>query len=31
MNENNALVSGLLGDQFKMEMMLPQRSKEEPK
>ena len=27
MNENNALVSGLLGYQFKLEMMVPQRAK----
>ena len=31
MAENNVLVSGLLGEQFRMEMMVPQRSKEAPK
>ena len=31
MTKNNALVSGLLGEQFRMEMMVPQRSKEAPK
>ena len=31
MTENNALVSGLLGEQFRMEMMVPQRAKEAPK
>ena len=31
MTENNALVSGLLGEQFKLEMMVPQRAKETPK
>ena len=29
--KNNALVSGILGEQFQMEMMFPQRSKEETK
>ena len=28
--KNNALVSGLLGEQFRLEMMVPQRSKEAP-
>ena len=31
MTENNTLVSGLLGEQFKMEMMVPQISKEAEK
>ena len=31
MTENNALVSGLLGEQFRLEMMVTQRSKETPK
>ena len=31
MTKNKALVSGLLGEKFKMLMMVPQRSKEEPK
>ena len=31
MTDNNALVSGLLGEQFRMEMMVTQRSKESPK
>ena len=31
MTENNALVSGILGEQFRLEMMVPQRAKEEPK
>ena len=30
-NENNALVSGILGDQFKLEMIVPKRTKESPK
>ena len=29
--DNNDLVIGLLGDQFSLEMMVPQRSKEAPK
>ena len=29
--EKNALVSGLLGEQFRLEMMVPQRAKEAPK
>ena len=28
---NKALVSGLLGDQFKLKVVVPQRSKEAPK
>ena len=31
MNKNNALVSGILGEPFKLEMMIPQRYKEAPK
>ena len=31
MTYKNALVSGLLGEQLKLEMMVPQRSKEAPK
>ena len=31
MTKNNALVSALLGEQFRLEMMVPQRSKESPK
>ena len=31
MNDNNALVGGLLVEWFNMEMMVPQRSKEAPK
>ena len=31
MTENNAFVSGLLGEKFRLEMMVPQRSKESPK
>ena len=31
MNKNNSLVCGILGEKFKMLMMVPQRSKEEPK
>ena len=31
MTKNNALVDGLLGEQFRMEMIVPQRSKEAPK
>ena len=31
LNENNDLIIGLLGEQFKMEMMVPQRAKEAPK
>ena len=31
MTKNNALVSGLLGDQFKLKVVVPQRSKEAPK
>ena len=31
MTKNNALFSGILGEQFKMEMMVSQRSKEAPK
>ena len=31
MTKNNDLVSGLLGYQFKLKMMVSQRSKEEPK
>ena len=31
MDKNNALVSGLLGEQFRMEMMVPQRAKESNK
>ena len=31
MTNNNALVSVLLGDQFRTEMMVPQRDKESPK
>ena len=31
MTDNNALVSGLLGEQFRLEMMVPQRYKESPK
>ena len=30
-NKNNALVSGLLGYQFRLEMMVPPRAKESPK
>ena len=29
--DKNSLVSGLLGDQFRLEIMVPQRSKEAPK
>ena len=31
MNNNNALVIGLPGEQFRLEMMVPQRAKEAPK
>ena len=31
MTNNNALVIGLLGEQFNMEVMAPQRSKESPR
>ena len=31
MTENNALVSGLLGEQFSLETMVTQRAKETPK
>ena len=31
MTDNNAFVSGLLGEQFRLEMMVSQRSKEAPK
>ena len=31
MTENNTLVSGLLEDKFKLDMMVPQRAKEAPK
>ena len=31
MTENNDLVIGLLGDQFRLDIMIPQRSKEAPK
>ena len=31
MNEDNALVSGLLGEKFRLEMMVAQRAKESPK
>ena len=31
MTDNNALVSGLLGDKFRLDMMVPQISKEAPK
>ena len=31
MNDNNDLVSGILGEQFKLDMMVPQRAKEAPK
>ena len=31
MTDNNALVSGLMGEQFRLEMMVPQRAKEPPK
>ena len=31
MPDNNALVSGLLGEQFRLEVMVPQIAKEEPK
>ena len=31
MTENNALVSGLLGEQFRLEMVVPQSSREAPK
>ena len=31
MTENNALVSGLLGEQFRLEMMVPQISKKSPR
>ena len=31
MTENNTLVSGLLEDKFKLDMMVPQRAKDAPK
>ena len=31
MNDNNALLSGILVDQLNMDMMVPQRAKEAPK
>ena len=31
MTENIDLVSGILGEKFNMEMVVPQRSKEQPK
>ena len=31
MTDNNALVSGLLGEKFRLEMMVPKRAKETPK
>ena len=31
MTNNNAFVSGLLGEQFRLEVMVPQRTKEAPK
>ena len=31
MNENNALVIGILGEKFNLEMMVPQITKEVPK
>ena len=31
MTKNNVLVSGLLGEQSRMEMMVPHRAKESPK
>ena len=31
MTKDNALVSGIMGEQFKLEMMVPQRGKEAPK
>ena len=31
MTKNNALVSGLLGEKFRLEMMVPKRPKETPK
>ena len=31
MAENNNLVSGILGEHFKLDMMVPQISKESPK
>ena len=30
-NDNNALVIGILGDQLNMEIMVPQRAKKSPK
>ena len=31
MNKNNALISGLLGEQFRLEIMVPKRAKEATK
>ena len=31
MTDNNDLISGLMGEQFRLEMMVPQRAKEPPK
>ena len=31
MTDNNSIISGILGDQFKLYMTVPQKSKESPK